>query len=303
MPGLSIQMLGTLAVDQGTNAEPPLGANGRALLCYLLLHRDRPISRTTIADLLWPGGDAAHALKYLRQALWQLQHCLGHANDCEGDPLLDVNARFVTLRSQAIASLDVETFEHALEHTRTSASHPFTASDAAEADAAVSLYRGDLLEGFDFEWCIVEREFLRSGYLTLLDRLMIHSERTGEYALGIEYGERILRVDRAREYSHRRMMYLHALLGNRTGALRQFQRCVSALDEELDVAPAKSTVMLHQLIRSGAELPARTPHHVDDFAQPSSERDAPPAERLRGIQRALNELQRQIQAEFGIAEW
>jgi DNA-binding SARP family transcriptional activator len=300
MPGLSIHLFGTFTVDHGPGwGDLPCGSKARELLCYLLLHRDRPVARTSLAELLWSDQDAAHGLKQLRQALWQLQSACGRTDET---PLLEITPRSVMLKSDAILSLDIAAFEQAFEQVRGPASRQFSSSDVAVADSAITLYRGDLLEGFDYDWCIVEREFLRSAYLTMLDRLMISSERDGEYELGIDYGERILRVDRAREYTHRRMMYLHALLGNRTGALRQFERCRIALAEELDVAPARPTVQLHALIRTGADLPSRTPHHTVDLISPQLEREVAPLERLRGIQRALQELQSQIQAEFGPAE-
>lgn len=299
MPGLSVHLLGPWSIDNG---ELPASAPARELACYLLLHRDRPIARTTLAELLWPGQDPTLGLKHLRQALWQLHTAFDRANSAHGDGLFDINPRSVMLRATALGWLDVAEFEAIVNTVRASASRQFTSDEAAQADHAVSLYQGDLLDGYDYDWCIVEREFLRSACLTMLDRLMRYCEQTGEYERGIDYGERVLRVDRAREYTHRRMMYLHAMLGNRTGALRQFDRCAAALADELDVVPAKPTVLLQQLIRSGADLPARSPHHAADFAPLGPERDAAPLDRLHGIQRALMDVQALLQAELGVSE-
>ena len=66
---------------------------------------------------------------------------------------------------------------------------------------------------------------------------------------GISYGEKILRYDKAREHTHRRLMRLHYLSGNRTAALRQYRKCIEILREELDVEPSQSTVQLFQSIR------------------------------------------------------
>jgi hypothetical protein len=44
-------------------------------------------------------------------------------------------------------------------------------------------------------------------------------------------------------------MRLHGQAGNRTGALRQYERCVAALDEELGVRPSKQTEALLRIIR------------------------------------------------------
>lgn len=303
MPGLSVQLLGRWSIDFGKGGgEMPAGAPARELACYLLVHRDRPIARTTLAELLWPGQDAVLGLKHLRQALWQLHTAFDPAPAGDGTELLSVSPRSITLRSEALTWLDVAEFEAIVNQLRGVATGSFSDGDAERADQAVSLYRGDLLDGFDYDWCIVEREFLRSSYLTMLDRLMRYCEQAGEFERGLDYGERILRVDRAREYTHRRMMYLHALLGNRTGALRQFDRCAIALADELDVTPAKPTVLLQQLIRSGADLPPRSPNHAADFSAAEPARDSAPLDRLRGIQRALGELQLQLQAELGPAE-
>ena len=59
----------------------------------------------------------------------------------------------------------------------------------------------------------------------------------------------ILRYDRARERTHRQLMRLLYMSGDRTGALRQYERCVSALREELGVQPDKLTLALYEEIR------------------------------------------------------
>jgi hypothetical protein len=64
------------------------------------------------------------------------------------------------------------------------------------------------------------------------------------------HGAAILRVDRAHEQAHRRMMRLHALRGDRTAALRQYEQCVAALAEELGVQPTRRTLTLYDRIRA-----------------------------------------------------
>ena len=44
-------------------------------------------------------------------------------------------------------------------------------------------------------------------------------------------------------------MRLYYLAGDRTAALRQYQQCAAALDEELGVRPAQRTVRLYEQIR------------------------------------------------------
>ena len=68
-------------------------------------------------------------------------------------------------------------------------------------------------------------------YLAMLDKLICYCEAKRKFELGLLYGTLILRYDRAHERTHRRLMNLHYLSGDRTAALRQFERCAAALEE------------------------------------------------------------------------
>src|SRR5262249_44185321 len=136
-------------------------------------------------------------------------------------------------RSQGVAGADLK--EQAVHELRT----------------AVALYRGDLLPTCYEEWCLIERERYRAMYLALLDKLISHAESRGRYEDGLSYGEIVLRHDRASERTHRRLMRLRCLAGDRTGALRQFDLCAQALYEELEVEPSPATLALADRIRCG----------------------------------------------------
>lgn len=299
MAGLTFHLLGPLWLESEAGCGVlPQSLKARELLSYLLLHHDRPVFRSALAELLWPDCDPAQGLKQLRQALWHLQNACGHGDAEQHRLQLDISSRSLTLHSVDRCRIDVVEFEDAFALVRGPVSRPLDAEIAAIADRAIGLYRGHLLEGFDFDWCIVEREWLRSAYLTMLDRLMAYAEHHGEFELGIDYGERILRIDRAREYTHRRMMVLHALLGNRTGALRQYDRCVAALADELDVLPARSTQSLRDRVRSGAEISATVSAGEPEMSEAVRDGTAAAIARLSRIQRAIGELQALLQSEL-----
>ena len=63
------------------------GAKAQELYSFLLLHRDRPPSRVSLAALLWGEMPEAHARQYLRKALWQLGVALeGASSSLIGEP-------------------------------------------------------------------------------------------------------------------------------------------------------------------------------------------------------------------------
>ena len=67
---------------------------------------------------------------------------------------------------------------------------------------------------------------------------------------GVDYAQRILRCDIARESTYQELMRLHYLSGDRTTALREYGRCVQALKREFDLPPMEATVALYEQIRT-----------------------------------------------------
>jgi DNA-binding SARP family transcriptional activator len=132
----------------------------------------------------------------------------------------------------------------------------------------------------------------------MLDKLMEYSESHQEYETGQTYGMRALRYDRARERTHRRMMRLQYLAGDRTAALQQYERCAAALQDELGVQPAQSTVVLYEKIRAdqldGLEPLVRD--HPQAVVTPLPE----VLHRLLQLQLILADAQRQVQEEIQV---
>lgn len=163
---------------------------------------------------------------------------------------LSVEHDWVRLNSSAAIWLDVADFEGACALADGQQGQALPTETAERLRHAVRLYQGELLEGGYQDWCVCERERLQSMYLGMLDKLIGYCEAHAEYETGVAFGEEVLRIDRARERTHRRLMRLRYLDGDRTAALRQFERCQAALREELGVAPAASTVALHRQIQA-----------------------------------------------------
>jgi len=219
------------------------GLNGRRtqeLLCYLILHASKPIRREVLAERLWSEADEVQPRKQLRQALWLLQHGLDDAGACD---VLDVSGGWLQLERSDAVWTDIWALEDAFESTSTGA---LGSASLQQARAAVELYRGDLLDGCYLEWCLLERERCRTMYVAVLDRLLANAVERGDLVAGTAYGTAILREDRAHERTHRSLMQLLADRGDRTGALRQYDRCRLALAEELGVEPAAATNRLRQ---------------------------------------------------------
>ena len=240
----TVQVAGqrTSALDSGKVQE---------LLAYLLIYRDKPHSREGLAELFWQASSTAQAKKYLRQSLWQMQHLLPKG---EAERLILIEPDWGRIAPGADYWLDVGEFEAAFQLAHGVPGQDLGAEVAASLQRAVTLYRGDLLEGWYSDWCLYERERLQNMWLAMLDKLMSYCEARRDFEDGLSFGMQVLRKDRARERTHRRLMRLAYLAGDRTGALHQYERCVRALEEELNVRPGRRTEELHrQILNDGLE--------------------------------------------------
>jgi len=298
---ISIRLFGRISVQQ--DAQPLTGLSGKALelLCYVVLFRDRAHTREALAGLLWPDVSENLSKKYLRQTLWQLRVALrGHADAKQAaEPLLALNPGWVGVNPGASLWLDVAALEQAHADCRDVPAHDLTDPQARAMEAAAVLYRGDLIEAWYQDWCIYERDRLQLTYLAILEKLTSYCEARRLHTKGVAYGQRILRYDPARESTHRQLMRLYCEAGDRTAALRQYERCAAAMAKEFDLRPSRETLALYQKVR-GDHLEA-APRRPGD-GEPAGEAHGEPLvdlrRRLDHLQASLLAFQDQVQREL-----
>lgn len=297
MPGLRFRLFGKFTAYLDAGLVKGLEASkDQELLSYLLIHRDRPHSREAVATLLWGDSSTEKSKKYLRQALWHLQAALN--SDAENDcGVLMVDHDWLSLNPRSNLSTDVADFERAYANAEGVSGRQLDAEQAQALKSAVALYNDDLLPGSYQDWILFERERLQNMYLLMLDKLIGYLQFNGVYEVAQGYGATILRYDPARERTHRQLMHLYSLAGDRTSALRQFERCVSALKEELGVRPERKTVELYERIRSDQM------NHRDAAAAPTQNPHSPDIlNRLKQLQAIVSGVQRRLQRDIKAIE-
>jgi DNA-binding SARP family transcriptional activator len=304
MPPLCISLFGKLIVRLDGRVLGGFEASKvQELFCYLLLHRDRPHPRETLAGLLWGENPTAQSKKYLRQTLWQLQSALDSRVDWSSDKLLLVENDWVHLDSKASLWLDVAVFERVFSGVQGLPGQQIGKEQVQDLEFAARLYEADLLEGWYQDWCLYERERFQNMYLSLLDKLTSHCEAHHQYEMGLVWGAQIIKYDRARERTHRQIMRLQYLLGDRTAALRQYERCAAALNEELGVKPDKSTLALYEQIKAGQSVvEAPQAQKIGPFSEAAPTSLPEVLKRLRHLGATLTEIQRQIQQDIRAVE-
>ena len=274
MARLLISLFGSVKVNPAGQAPVRFPADKvQALLVYLAVEADRPHRRESLAGLLWPDRPEETARHSLSQALLRLRRVI--RAEAGSPPLLLVTRQTLQVNPAGDYWLDVADFQACLRGVKEGPGLEAGATAMSPAQRfistlhrAVELYRGDFLANFFLadntafeEWALSKREQLRQQALIGLDWLAGYYEQQAGYEPACHYARRLVELDAYREESHRRLMRLLYLSGQRNAALAQYEACRQLLLAELGVKPAAETVLLYEQIRAG-ELgpePGRSP--------------------------------------------
>lgn len=236
-----------------------------ALIAYLATAVPRGMHRRDrLLALFWPESDARRARAALSQTIYVLRSALREeAIVTRGDDEVGLDPEHVWCDTMA--------FEDAL--------------DAGDAATALSLYRGDLLEGFfitgapEFEqWLDRERARLREraseGAWALAERTT-SSDPVG----AARWARRAAELLPADEAVVRRLMrFLHAL-GDRAAAIRAYEAFGWRLAREYELEPSAETQSLAATIRGEVQRASWTLAPGSAFAAPTGLR-SPSARRM-----------------------
>jgi predicted ATPase/DNA-binding SARP family transcriptional activator len=215
----------------------------RALL-FRLAAQAAPVPREQLCYLFWPDEPDATARRSLAHLLTHLRRAL------PAPDLLITSTDQVGLNG-TLAWADTVAYERLIA----------TAAPRERAKAlqqAADLVRGPFLDGFSLpdrpefdDWAAQERQIWERRSLETLAALIEHHTAHGEYSSAIDAAQRYLAIDELAEEIHRHLIQLYALSGDRSAALRQFERCSSMLDRELGVSPLPETRAVYEAALSG----------------------------------------------------
>jgi DNA-binding SARP family transcriptional activator/Flp pilus assembly protein TadD len=260
---LEIRLLGTFEISVDgvpVNRKSWHRRKPMQLVKLLALQPNYKLHREQAMELLWRNADPETAANSLNKAIHAARLALEpELSKASNSQFIVTEDQQIVLRSSQGLWVDADEFQRlAKESIKTSA------SDLCEA--ALSLYRGELLIEDPYEeWVVKQRERLRDTYLDLLKRFSKLCERRGEYGRSIELLQSLIIIDPTDEAASRDLMRLCARTGDRHHAFVQYARCVETLSRELDVAPERATVELyHQIV--GGKIEQHSQHSAREEA-------------------------------------
>jgi DNA-binding SARP family transcriptional activator len=204
-----------------------------ALLAYLCVEGDRPISRAHLAALLWGESPEDRARHSLTQALRRAANAVGRAS-----LVIDRD----TVRWMGGARCDAQLLLEGDEGL----------------DELLTLYEGSFLENFeagfgseDFSrWADARRAELQRAAVRWLDRAGDLAEREGAWDRAQRIGERSVQIHPVWESGHRRVMRALLERGERNLALQHYRQFALWLANEVGGRPDPETTALADLIRA-----------------------------------------------------
>jgi DNA-binding SARP family transcriptional activator len=157
MASATLKTLGEFALTHDGRSLPlPPTKKARALVAYLVMHRATDVSREQLLEVFWRDFDPERARDNLNATLWSVRRMFRNAGL---NPDEVVRADRTIVRWHAPVEFDVDRLLELAEKP-----------DRAAAEEALSLYRGDFLEGDFDDWSVAERERISLVYETLLSR-------------------------------------------------------------------------------------------------------------------------------------
>ncbi len=223
------------------------GLKGVCILKYLISHYNRPVAKDILMDVFWPDADPEAARRNLHQAVYSLRQTLkGMQPDIQ---LIQFKNDSYCISPEVVIWIDFIEFKQRVKEGR----HLEGAGQLPEAMAqygiAEGLYQGDFLEeDLYIDWPGLQRDQLHNIYLESVDRLTQYYLKRGEYTTVVTLCKRVLTRDNCDETMHKRLMESYFAQGQRNLAVRQYQNCLRALKEELDLPPSEEIVELYQRI-------------------------------------------------------
>ena len=245
---LYFSMFGGFSIETRSGCLPCLnGLQTPSLLAYLVCHRDKPVRREVLLNEFWPDRRHESGRNSLNVALHAIRTYL--RENSPFDDLILYQNRSYSLRPGLTIHTDIEALTDLWERGRQQESAGQMEQAVKTFEAALILYKGDFLEGFQSEeWTGYTRDMLSEYYLRILDKLAVHYLGNKQYDKALDLGQQLLRKDPREEGVHRLLMKCFISLKQPEKALKQYEKCREMLQREWEALPSEETLALYESV-------------------------------------------------------
>jgi DNA-binding SARP family transcriptional activator len=222
-----------------------LSTKSLGILCYIAASES--INREKLAFMFWEESSEESAKYNLRYNIWSMNKLFKNEN-LENPLILSEGSRICFNGEYEVVS-DIEVVDdlYSKKEGKTT---------ICRLNRMREIYRGEFLEGFYLkgcfkfnDWIFFERENYQKKYIGSLNKLLDIFKTEKNYIEGIIVLEELIRLNSLDEDLYVDLMKLYMDMGDRTSAMKQYDRCTHILREELNISPKESTKNLLKIIK------------------------------------------------------
>jgi ATP/maltotriose-dependent transcriptional regulator MalT/DNA-binding SARP family transcriptional activator len=246
---LTINMLGPVEVVRDPTR--PLASDAwptrraRDILCFIVSRRHHRASKDTIIDTFWGETDFETVEKNFHPTVSHIRKALNSNQPLKQNFLLYRDGDY-QLNSEFSYRIDTEVFDRLVTEGENARRARQFDECVAAYESALTLYRGEFMQGSYEPWVEEQRTYYREQYLRLLESLAGVAQAAADWPKVMQLAQLIIHDDQFREDIHCMVMRAYAALGNRGAVKDQFEGLKVILERELGVEPSAETRKLYQ---------------------------------------------------------
>lgn len=252
VPRLRIETLGGFRVIRGDSvmSEDEWGRRQpKQLLKVIVSYGAKSIPKEALIDQLWPEETPKSAEANFKTTLQRLRNSLEPDMDKEfGSSYVHVQDNCVFL-DEDLCWVDAAQFLSLIRKGEEKEMEGEVKNALSLYSQAKELYKGDFLpEEVYLPQLDRKREEFREKYIHLLQGLAELHERQGALRKAIDCHKQAIQADPLLEESYQKLMTLYSVRGMYNEALRTYEACKKAVQEELKTKPDPMTTAIYKKI-------------------------------------------------------
>ena len=222
------------------------GRKPKQLLEILLCERGHGVAKDRIADLLWGDALPRNPAATVETHISLLRRRLTSSGADRRTLVTESDAYRI---ADDMVDVDLDRFDTLIRR-----------GGRTGLRQALSLVRGDVLEDEPYgPWALRLRETYRERRVNAMLDVAEDALASGDHLEALKQAEAAVSVEPTRERGYRISMLARYALGRQDEALRAFERCRSALGDDLGVDPLPQTVAMHAAILRQEDVSALLP--------------------------------------------
>ena len=246
---LTVNMLGPVEILRDPTR--PLAADAwptrraRDILCFIVSRRHHRASKDTIIDTFWGETDFDVVEKNFHPTVSHVRKALNSNQPLKQNFLLYRDGDY-QLNPEFSYLIDIEQFDQLVSEGENARRARQFEQCISAYESALTLYRGEFMQGSYEPWVEEQRTYYREQYLRLLEALAGVAQTSEDWPRAMQLAQLIIREDQFREDIHCILIKAHAAMGNRAAAKEHYEGLKRLLQSELGVEPSVETRKLYQ---------------------------------------------------------